>query len=119
MNRDELRWALVQEFQQARGGFAQTKADVAHADALLDGPVGDLLAEVERLRAAAMEAADAQSRLRKQLMAERDALRAQVAAVAEYAEGRAAHRRGVLDSVRVASDLRQILNAADGGDRGE
>lgn len=144
--RDELRWALVQEFQQARGGFAQTEDDVAHADALLAGLVGDLLAEVERLRehspspevlaliersslgteeakAARASVSPDAGRLLVRLshvMADRERLRAQVEAVRELADNARRNSGGGPYTAQVdVLSLRRILDATDGGDRDE
>ena len=45
-------------------------------------------------------------------------LRGVVEKVSKYADDRAAHTRGICHSVRVASDLRAILECLDVGDSG-
>lgn len=137
MNRDELREAMAEALAKSTGLSALTCE--RHADALLDGPVGDLLAENERLRDAlesseqmrhaqrtdrTAQAIDRLRAERNRFLAERDRLRATVDQVRDL-------RNGALEQW-VASDysehdsmgdvidaLRRILDGTDGGDRDE
>ena len=122
MNRIELREALIAGVESS--GYLPCHASeqvnatnaAGIADALLAGPVGDLLAENERLRSKVADLRD----IAVDAGVERDRLLATLQAVREYAKEREAYgRRGrTVHSARIATDLISILDAADGGGEG-